>query len=281
MDLQQSSLYKKYIESLGWSVTAVDGSDVFYRKLPLIGTFAKIQRPEKLPYLPKLIPFLKKLHVRTVAVEPTSQTSQEEFSRWVTGLGKFFRLTKEPFLPTKTILVDLTPSEESIFKKFTEAKQRAVRRAGKHNIIIEESHDIKDLTSIKNKSAGMFGAITTHGMDRMWKLFAPEHAAIFLAYKERSCVGGVLLLFWEDIAYYWIAGATKNGKKLFAPTLLLWEALKYSKKRGMKQFDFIGVWDERTPKQFTSWKGFTKFKEGFGGTTLYYPIRKSLTMSKI
>jgi lipid II:glycine glycyltransferase (peptidoglycan interpeptide bridge formation enzyme) len=67
-------------------------------------------------------------------------------------------------------------------------------------------------------------------------------------------------------------GATKKGKKLFAPTLLVWEALKVSKKRKMKYFDFIGVWDERTPRKNTEWKGFTKFKEGFGGKELYYPM---------
>lgn len=272
MELQQSPLYKQYIERLGWSVADIDGANVFYRKLPLVGTFAKIQRPERLPYLPRLIPFLQGLNVKTIAVEATAQTDQQEFSAWSKGLKTFFHLSKEPFLPTKTILVGLTLPEDVIFKKFTEAKRRAVRRAQKNNIVIQESHDIKELTAIKNKSAGMFGGMTTHGIDKMWKIFAPKHMAILLASHNGSCVAGVLLLFWEDVAYYWIAGATKQGKKLFAPTLLVWEALQYSKKRGAKQFDFVGVWDERMPKQNTVWKGFTKFKEGFGGKELYYPI---------
>jgi len=59
---------------------------------------------------------------------------------------------------------------------------------------------------------------------------------------------------------------------LFAPTLLVWEALKLAKNRGAKQFDFVGVWDERIPNKFHEWKGFTKFKEGFGGAAQYYPL---------
>jgi lipid II:glycine glycyltransferase (peptidoglycan interpeptide bridge formation enzyme) len=79
-------------------------------------------------------------------------------------------------------------------------------------------------------------------------------------------------VFWEKTAYYWIAGATREGKKLFAPTLLVWEALKVAKRHGMKQFDFVGIWDDRKPTEHHDWLGFTRFKEGFGGTPFYYPI---------
>ena len=116
----------------------------------------------------------------------------------------------------------------------------------------------------------------------MWKLFSPKHAAILLAYTDHSSfnihhstfnvVGGILLIFWQKIAYYWVAGATKKGKKQFAPTLLVWEALKIAKKRGCTSFDFVGVYDERLPAYSRDWKGFTKFKEGFGGREVWYPI---------
>jgi len=117
------------------------------------------------------------------------------------------------------------------------------------------------------------GFITTTGIDKLWPLFAPDHASIALAYdKNQMVVGGVLLLHWDNMSYYWIAGATKYGKKLFAPTLLVWEAIRQSKKFKSNWFDFVGVWDERLPREHTEWKGFTKFKEGFGGNTVYYPI---------
>jgi len=102
---------------------------------------------------------------------------------------------------------------------------------------------------------------------------APDHATILLAYTDtHKLVGGILLVFWEKTAYYWIAGATKQGKKLFVPTILVWEALKAAKRRGAKQFDFVGVWDERKPNEHHDWLGFTKFKEGFGGVPFYYPL---------
>lgn len=275
MELQQSPLYQAYIKALHWNVTDVDGAAIFYRHIPILGTLAKLQRPEHLPYLPKLITTLKKLKVSQVSIEPKEDVSQEEFSKYIFSISRFFRVTTSPFIPTKTIMIDLTPSEQIIFSKFSSAKRRAVRRAEKNKLTIVESHDINDLISIKSKGAGLFGGITTYGIDRLWKLFYPKHATILLAKTDtHHVVAGILLLFWNKTVFYWIAGAKHEGKKLFAPTLLVWHALQIGKKRKCTAFDFIGVWDERTPHQFLEWKGFTRFKEGFGGTQLYYPISR-------
>lgn len=249
---------------MGWHAAEVDGSTIIFRYFPLYGALAKLQRPTRLPSPDMLNKLLKEKRIRRITVEPDVTVSQQAFDAWRKKLPGAYG---DPFLPTKTIVVDLRTTEDEIFKRFSEAKRRAVRRAEKNGVIVKESSDIQSLISIKSKSAGLFGSITTYGIRKLWSLFSPEHASILLAQH-----GGVLLVFWQDSAYYWIAGATREGKKLFTPTLLVWEALKLSKKRGYKQFDFVGVWDERLPRGNDSWKGFTKFKEGFGGTPLYYPI---------
>ena len=194
-----------------------------------------------------------------------------------------------------------------IFNRFSEAKRRAVRKAEKNGVLVRESQNISDLIQIKNKSAGFLGFITTHGASELWSVFSPKNATILLAYtsnasadlsspprikvrgklqrgsrilswipgqarNDNKIIAGVLLIFYNNSAYYWIAGATREGKKLSAPTILIYEALKNSKKRNMKIFDFVGVFDDRMPKENRAWKGFTKFKEGFGGNELYYPI---------
>jgi len=290
MEVQQSSLYRKYILSLGWQVARIDGSNVFFRYFPLLGGMAKVQRPLKLPKPSKLIPLFKQQKIRLVALEPDLTLARNRINLWCRKMGRHFKINRSPYLPTKNIFVDLSPSEELIFKRFTESKRRGVRRALKNNVIIKESSDIQQLIMIKNKSAGLFGFITTTGTAKLWPIFAPRHAAILLAYRQanytdsitnlqsddgnlfdKQILGGVLLLFWEKKAYYWIAGATRQGKKLAAPTLLVWEALKLAKSRGCRQFDFLGVWDERLPLSNRKWLGFTKFKEGFGGKEVYYP----------
>ena len=78
--------------------------------------------------------------------------------------------------------------------------------------------------------------------------------------------------------------AALSGAKLGAPAsfylvalilfvvleVLVWEAFKLAKKRGCQIFDFEGIYDERFPKAGTAWKGFTKFKEGFGGEKVVF-----------
>jgi len=65
------------------------------------------------------------------------------------------------------------------------------------------------------------------------------------------------------MAFYWHNASSHLGKKLFAPTLCVWQAMLECKKRGLKVFDFEGLYDERIPNRNLSWRGFSKFKEGF------------------
>lgn len=268
-EIQQSPLYAKYLTSLGWSTPKLDGSYIFIKKFPLIGGFAKIQRVQKLPKLGVLLPLLARHSVRRVVVEPDASIRQTQFTHWCTSLSNHMKLLRSPYLATKTNIIDLTVSEKDMFQKFSEAKRRAVRRAIKYNVRIHQSHDIDAFIKLKNNSAGFLGFITTTGIKPLWNIFSPNNTTILT---DKKYTAGVLLLFWDKTAYYWLAAATHEGKKLFAPTLLVWEALTLSKKKGCKRFDFVGVWDERIPKQNTKWKGFTKFKEGFTGSSVYYPI---------
>jgi lipid II:glycine glycyltransferase (peptidoglycan interpeptide bridge formation enzyme) len=275
MEPQQSPLYSAYMKSLKWDVISVDGVNAFIKKFPLMGGIIKIHRPAHLPDIKKLIPICKKYAVRRIVIEPVATENQKIFSKWLTKIKPYISINTSPFLPTKTIRIDLNQTEEQIFQSFSEAKRRGVRRAQKNSVVIAESSDISELIHIKNKSGGFFGFITTTGIKELWHFFSPSHAAIILAktlYPKNHIIAGVLLLYWDHVAYYWIAGATKEGKTLFAPTLLVWEAVKLAKKNKCKTFDFVGVWDERIPKENTSWHGFTKFKEGFGGKTMYYPL---------
>lgn len=279
MEIQQSSLYADYIKKLRWTVIRHEGFNIYIKQFPLYGGLAKIQRITKLFDPREFTSFLKKHRIRRIIIEPDKNILQSALNLWTTQLSQYVAINTSPYIPTKTIAVDLTPSEDEIFQKFSEAKRRAVRRAMKNGVFVSESTNVGDLIKIKNKSSGFLGFITTYGIKDLWHIFSPSHASIVLAYssmKQYHIVGGILLLFWDKTAYYWIAGATKNGKKLFAPTALVWEALKISKKRGCRRFDFVGVWDERIPQGYASWKGFTKFKEGFGGENIYYPIVEPL-----
>ncbi len=276
MELQQSPLYANYIKSLGWIVEDIDGEYLYIKKLLFLKSLLKIQRVTKLPSIKKLLAIIARHNVGTIAIEPDSHITTQKLTRWLTLIPKSIKINTDYFLPTETIRVNLTPSEDDIFHCFSEAKRRAVRRAQKLGVSIELSTDIQIFIKTKNKAAGFLGSITTFGLNKLWPIVSPNHASILLARNTKSAViGGILLIYWKNLAYYWIAGATVEGKKLFAPTLLVWEAIKLAKAHKNTELDFVGVWDPRIPNMNRQWLGFTRFKEGFGGYNVSYPLSKA------
>ena len=273
MEIQQSPLFVQYIQKLGWKTETIAPYTLFIKSFPFMGAMAKLQRTITLPSVNTMLPILKKHRVKLLVIEPDSSLSSKSLSGYIKKLQPHVRISAARYLSTKTITIDLSESENTIFKRFTEAKRRAVRRAISLGVSVQESTTIQDLIALKSKTAGLFGDMTVYGIKELWPYFSPKNASILLSKDNLSQItGAVLLLYWDNRAYYWIAGATKSGKRSFAPTLLVWEALKLAKKHHCKTFDFVGVWDERLPKENLAWKGFTKFKEGFGGSSLYYPL---------
>jgi lipid II:glycine glycyltransferase (peptidoglycan interpeptide bridge formation enzyme) len=267
-DVRQSKMYGDYMQKIGWQVETIDDTLIFVKRFPLIGSFIKIQRPDHIPTETSIKDLVKKHRAWRVSLE---MMKDERL------MINDFKINNSPYLPTKTIQIDLTASEEKIFSRFEETKRRAVRRAEKNGVIIKESKNIDDFIKLKTKNFWPLSHFYAKDIKALYESFYPKNASILIAYKEDSgqarmtVIAGVLLLFHEKVAYYWLAAGTKEGKKLFAPTLLVLEALKVSKKKNCTVFDFEGIYDERFHNATKQWKGFTKFKQGFGGKEIIFP----------
>lgn len=287
-DVRQSSGYAQFIKNLGWQVEKLGKWNVFIKKFPLIGSLIKIQR------IQPPIPFeeIEKLAKKHRAFQIILESSLPHFSPsqldTSTPLSAGPQLTthphtyhplKSPFIPTKTLILDLLRPENEIFDSFTKNKRRDVRIAERNNLIIKEGTPEEFFFLKKRFLLGRkilpFG--TKKEIFLLIKAFGPEKSKILIAYSPQSShilqisLAGTLLLFHDKIAYYWQAAASNEGKKLLAPTLLLWEAIKIAKEKGSEIFDFEGIYDERFP-QNKSWLGFTHFKQGFGGKEIEFPL---------
>lgn len=273
------------MEDLGWETKLVHNTIVYLKKFPLWGRFAKIPRPENLKFFEEIDRLKKESHIFKFNIAPNVRTDDSNYHIYKKRLfSSGFKINHFPFNPTTTIHINLSPSPDKIFQFFSEAKRRGVRRAQKNGVIIKETTDIDAFIKIRKKQYSPFGFMVTKEMKILWKNFFPKNASLLLAYEQsihstltpkntaagsgvNTPLGGILMLYYDRIAYYWYASALQSGKTLFAPTLLVWEALKLAKRKGNKIFDFEGICDERFPRASESWKGFTKFKEGFGGKT--------------
>lgn len=266
-DIRQSSQFNSFMKDLGWETRSLNKTIIYLKKIPLMGYFTKIPRPDNLIFLPALLKLRKKIKIFKINIALNTQTSDPAYDSQKKYLIKAgFPLNHFPFNPTTTIRINLNNTVENIFSSFNEAKRRAVRRALKNGVTVRKSDDYDAFVRIRKKQYFPFGLLLSKEMKMLWKNFSPKNASLLLAYsKENKPVAGILLLYYEKMAYYWYASALKIGKKLFAPSLLVFEALKLAKKKRNRIFDFEGIVDDRFPKASESWRGFTKFKEGFGG----------------
>jgi len=269
MDIRQSPAYAQFIRNLGWQVEKIGRWNVFIKKFPLVGSLIKIQRI--IPPIPfeEIETIAKKHRAFQIILEPTS-FPQPPHPQTPHG----YRPLKSPFIPTKTLILDLCRSEKEIFNSFTKNKRRDIRIAERNKLVIKGGTP-EEFLKLKKKSLFKKHILplgTKKEVLPLIKAFGPEKSKILVA--NSPCpsepIAGLILLFHDKTAYYWQAAATEKGKKLMAPTLLLWEAIKLAKKKGCTRFDFEGVYDERFP-QNKSWLGFTHFKQGFGGKEIIYP----------
>ena len=254
IDIRQSKNYADYLSSIGWIVERIDGINYFIKKFPLIGSIIKIQRPEKNDYK-KINLLAKKYRAFQIILEPKQKLTMNNLQ---------FKISKSPYLPTKTLQIDLTQSKEKIFNQLKKDCKSAIEKNDK--LKIKEMKNIEEFKNAWKKSVGLKRYVPplSH-LTALKKSF--KNNSSFLLTADSSA--GAIFLLANDTAYYWQAFTNKIGRKNNYQYKIVWEGILWAKKSGAKVFDFEGIFDERFPNK--SWLGFTHFKKSFGGTEVEYP----------
>ena len=164
---------------------------------------------------------------------------------------------------TKTFIIDLTRSEEELLKNMHPKGRYNIKVAQKHGVSVRE--DSSSL-SLRNYLELMFGGtakrqkIYAHSENyhkQMWETLQPAGMAhLFTAEYQGKIIAAAMIFTFKDTAYYAYGASALEHKEVMAPTLLLWEAIRWSKQTGCKVFDLWGAEEGR---------GFSRFKEQFGG----------------
>jgi len=275
-ELRQTVAYAKYMELLGWDVDMLSGIYVYSKKIPLLGYFVKIQRPSKSVPLSEIEKLRKIKRTYSITVEPSS----DKQLRYYQDYG--FHISKSLSLPSKTIQFDLRGDLENVLKKMNPKTRYNIGLSERKGVKVKHSEDIDSFVNFWHESAKRRGFYLPLGKEikSLCKAFGTKAHLVF-AYFKSKLVAAVLLVTTKDTTHYMYAASSQVGNKYFAPTLLVWESLKLAKSLGSKTFDFEGIYDERYP--LDAWKGFTRFKKGFGGKMIVYPgvLKKNYLISKI
>lgn len=163
------------------------------------------------------------------------------------------------FTPT-TFWIDLTKSEEELLKSFSSKTRYNIRLAERKGVVVKEDNSDKafgrylELTRETTQRQAFF-AHTEKYHKLMWKHLKDAGIAHLLtAIYQNEIITTWILFVWKDFLYYPYGASTDKHKEVMANNLMMWEAIKFGKKEGLKTFDLWGREEG---------KGFTKFKEGY------------------
>jgi lipid II:glycine glycyltransferase (peptidoglycan interpeptide bridge formation enzyme) len=266
IDIRQSIYFANYLKRQGWTVERIGEINYFIRSFPLIGSILKVQRPKKIDF-DTINKLCRKYHIFQIILEPKTELD----AKYLTSIG--FRLSKEPYLPSKTLQIDLTQSKDTIYANFTKDCRYNIRRGEKIKVKIYSTPDeIRKWREAWKNSVNFKRYVPdTDTLINLHKSF-PGSYSLFLASHNMSgrIIGGVLFTrSLHDFAYYWYGFTNKEGRTSLAQYSLLYRGILWAKKMGCNIFDFEGVYDPRFPNK--SWLGFSHFKRSFDGYEVLYP----------
>jgi lipid II:glycine glycyltransferase (peptidoglycan interpeptide bridge formation enzyme) len=270
-----------------------------------IGIFEKGPVPTK-EMLTTLKSYAKENRLLFIKLEPCVPASINHQLSTTNHPDKLIKLLKENgavqgktlFTPS-TFWIDLTKSEEELMKGFSSKTRYNIRLAQRNRVKVVEDNSDKafekylELTRETVERQGFF-AHTEKYHRLMWKHLhqlpsgpvsdsekSPTRgearpgrrpiAHLLTAVYNKEIITCWIVFVYKDFLYYPYGASTEKYKNVMANNLMMWEAIKYGKKLGLKTFDLWG----REPG-----KGFTKFKEGYNPQVIEFLGTWDLVINK-
>jgi len=265
IDIRQTAEYAKYLQKIGWIVERKDNVNYFVKKMPIIKGVLKVQRPEKID-IDLINKIAQKYGVFQIIIEPKSK---EE----VNLLPSSFKLSKSPYLPSKTLFLDLTKSKEKLLAQMKKDARRAIKRGeGKKMKEIKTKKELQEFRNAWKKTVGFKRFVPPFDQLLALRQAFQQDPPLFLASHNDNAeiIGGAIFTrSSENFSYYWQAFSNKEARASLSQYVLVWKGILWAKRNRCKIFDFEGIYDSRFPNK--SWAGFTHFKRSFGGYEATYP----------
>ena len=271
----QSALWGEFRKKTGVKVVSIDNLLITIHPIPYtnytIGYAAKGPDINK-KMLDKLWELGKKENCIFIQLEPNIEKKNKEYN------FKYLYKSARPLFTKYTFILDLTKSEEELLRNMHPKTRYNIKLAQKKGVkVIEDNSDkafakYLELTKETTKRQNFY-AHTEKYHRLMWETlrqardepinFNKLSAHLLKAvYNDETLVTWILFVLGDTLYYPYGASTTKH-REVMASNLMMWEAIRFGKKLGLKKFD---MWGSLGPKPDINdpWYGFHKFKEGYG-----------------
>ena len=272
----QSIEWGEFRKKTGIKVIQEANFQITIHKIPhtpwTIGYVPKGPLPNK-EIISELIKIGKQERCIFIQLEPNVEKNQEP-KNWKLEIGNWkLREAAHPLFTKYTFILDLTKSEEELLKGMHPKTRYNIKVAQKHGVkIIQDNSDeafetYLKLTEETTKRQGFY-AHTQKYHRLMWETLRPKMenkltAHLFLAKYKGQTLASWILFVYKDTLYYPYGASSSLHRETMASNFLMWEAIKFGKKLGLKKFDMWGGLGPNANKNDPR-SGFHRFKEGYG-----------------
>jgi len=171
--------------------------------------------------------------------------------------------------PVRTILLDLTPSEETLLARMKEKWRYNLRLAARKGVTVRVGQSAEDVRAWykllqTTSERDEFGIHTLEYYLQAWQIFATcNQARLLLAEYQGQLLAGIFVAQLAKQALY-LYGASANEQRHLMPNYLLqWEAIRWARQQGATLYDFWGI--PTTDDEDEDMAGVYRFKRGWGG----------------
>jgi len=188
--------------------------------------------------------------------------------------GKKWKRSKKEIQPSKTVVVDLSKSEDELLGAMHHKTRYNIGVADRRGVLVNDSGDVESFVKLMKKTAKR-DKFNPHPAEYYKKLcdFDGLKTKLYVAEHEGRPTAMALVLINRDTGYYLHGASDHDSRSLMAPYALHWHIIKQLKAEGLSRYDLWGV-------SANKWPGVTRFKLGWGGLSVEYPGSFDLPISR-
>lgn len=180
-----------------------------------------------------------------------------------------------PLFTKYNFVLDVTKSEDELLSGMKQKTRYNIRLAEKRGVTVQLDDSPQalarylQLTEETTQRQGFYA----HQADyhrKMWETLNPAGIAHLLTAKYKNEIITTWILFrFGDSLYYPYGASTREHREVMANNLVMWEAIRTTKKWKLKSLDMWGaLGPDADPND--PWYGFHTFKSGYGARQVEY-----------
>ena len=173
-----------------------------------------------------------------------------------------------------TRVIDLSQPLDLIVAQQKPKWRSNTRLARKHGVQVRLASSLDDLANWYTllQTTSTRDAFTVRG-EEYYRCFwqstvSSGDTVLLLAEHEGKLLAGIMVHRFGSEATYLYGASSEEGRNLMPNHLLQAEAMQWARERGATRYDLFGIADTDDPDEPLA--GVTRFKAGFGGSTIHY-----------